>query len=191
MWRDSVLMVWGSSALQMRDTCKVIVLERSWNHYEHRITSSAAAAVLLCWALAVLSSSAPFALPHFTTGNLKMPLPGLTEIPRWIISELSFRNNLHLDSGTKAAPTAIKSFTPSSLIMVAHLAPLSTSLCSQEWQRTFTLLGQESFLPMETHTGTSCSHCCEHPSHSPAAKVANYGQEAQKEHFNFFFFSAN
>lgn len=57
----------------------------------------------------LFSSSAPFALPHFTTGNLKIPLPGFTEIPGWIISELSFRNNLHLDNGTKAAPTAIKS----------------------------------------------------------------------------------
>lgn len=101
------------------------------------------------------SSSAPFALPHFTTGNLKMPLPGLGEIPGRIISELSFRNNLHLDNGTKAAPTAIKSFEPSSLIMVAHLSPLLTFQSSQKWQRTFTLLGQEGFLSihhMETQT---------------------------------------
>lgn len=105
------------------------------------------------------SSSAPFALPHFTTGNLKMPLPGLGEIPGRIISELSFRNNLHLDNGTKAAPTAIKSFEPSSLIMVAHLSPLLTFQSSQKWQRTFTLLGQEGFCPSTTwrhrHTAQS------------------------------------
>lgn len=98
----------------------------------------------------LFSSSAPFALPHFTTGNLKMPLPGLTEIPGWIISELPFRNNLHLDNGTKAAPTAIKSFAPSSPIMVAHLSPLLTLQCSQKWQRTFTLLGQNFFCPFTT-----------------------------------------
>lgn len=137
------------------------------------------------------SSSAPFALPHFTTGNLKMPLPGLGEIPGWIISELSSRNNLHLDNGTKAAPTAIKSFAPSSPITVAHLSPLLTFQCSQKWQRTFTLLGQEFFVPTwrHSHTGTSHSHCSEHPSRSPAAKIANYGQEAQNQHFFNILFS--
>lgn len=112
------------------------------------------------------SSSAPFAPPCFTTGNFKTSLNRFTYIPQWIISELSFRNNLHLDNGTKAAPSTRKSSAPSFLIICCP--PASTLELSVLFEVTKSIhaLGESGwFLPIlqteaQTHTSTSRRRCC-------------------------------